>query len=99
MNNISNNEISSNYIKIEDKTPFRSKSKSKTKNVSIKQRNEKKKNKILMIYSERNTDFEKDKIINMNKYRNICSKNNEELKGLKTKIDNKKVHIKKIKKA
>ena len=96
-NNISNNEISFNYIKIEDKTPFRSKSKSKTKNLSRKKRNEKKKNEILIIYSERNTDYEKNKIIKMNKYRNICARNIEDQKDSKSKIDNKKAHIKTIK--
>ena len=96
INNISNNELSQNYMKItERKTPIISKSKSKGKNISIRNKNEKIKNDI-MISSERVLESEKNKLIKMNKLRNICVKSNEEINNMK-KINNKKTNIKAIK--
>ena len=96
INSISNNEITSNFIKIADKTPNQSKNKSKINNISKKKKNSNTKNEILIICSEDNIDKEKNKIKKMNKYRNICCiKSNEEIDNLNN-INKKKAHIKKI---
>ena len=93
INNIDNNEMGQNYVKIIDSKTNRSKSKSQRKNISLKNKNETMKNgkKIL------NIDDEKNKIIKMNKLRNICIKNNEEINNMKKINNNIKAYIKTIK--
>ena len=95
-NNIKNNEIINNQIKKVIRTPNQSKSKSKTKNVSKKKDNKKQKNEILIISTERNTDYEKNGLIKNNKFKNIHIKNNEEINDLKN-IKSRMTHIRAIK--
>ena len=98
INNISNTELSQNYMKITERISpnvSKSKSKSKGKNISIRNKNEKMKNDI-MISCERVLESEKNKLIKMNKLRNICVKNSGEINNMKKSI-NKNANMKTIK--
>ena len=95
-NNSINNETFPNSMKKTDRTPSQNKSVSKPPNAAKKTETKKDKNEKLIIGSERNIDYEKNKILRMNKFKNICLKNNEEINDLKNNIV-KKRHIKAIK--
>jgi hypothetical protein len=79
--NLSNNDTLSNYLKNTDKTPNHYKENNLSKN-SKNIRSQKSKNQILIICSECDLDSEKNKILKMNKYRNLCLKTNEDLKDI-----------------
>jgi hypothetical protein len=79
--NLSNNDTLSNYLKNTDKTPNHYKENNLSKN-SKNIRSQKSKNQILIICSECDHDSEKNKILKMNKYRNLCLKTNEDLKDI-----------------
>ena len=96
VNNSINNETFPNYKKIADTTPNQNKSKSISKNIARKTETKRAKNEILIICSERNIDYEKNKILRMNKFKNICLKNNEEINDLKNNFA-KKTNIKTLK--
>ena len=98
INNTSNIETGSLLMRIRDKTPEHAKIKSKAKNV-IKIGNKNSSNEIIIQSSERHPyNNEKTKLLKMNKFRNICLKNNEEINNIKNNYNNKKSHITTIKK-
>ena len=93
-NNLKRSEIISSDIKKAIRTP--NQSKSRTKIISKKKDNTKNKNEILIISTERNTDYEKKRITNNNKFKNIYLKNNEEINDMKN-VKNRLTHIRAIK--
>ena len=79
--NLSNNDTLTNYLKNTDRTPSHYKESNLSKN-SKNVRNQNSKNQILIICSESDFDYGKNKILKMNKYRNLCLKTNEDLKDI-----------------
>jgi hypothetical protein len=79
--NLSNNDTLTNYLKNTDRTPSHYKESNLSKN-SKNVRSQKYKNQILIICSDADFDYGKNKILKMNKYRNLCLKTNEDLKDI-----------------
>jgi hypothetical protein len=79
--NLSNNDTLTNYLKNSDRTPKHYKEINLSKN-SKNVGSQKSKNQILIICSDCDFDYEKNKILKMNKYRNLCLKTNEDLKDI-----------------
>ena len=79
--NLSNNDTLTNYLKNTDRTPSHYKESNLSKN-SKNGRSQNSKNQILIICSEADFDYGKNKILKMNKYRNLCLKTNEDLKDI-----------------
>ena len=100
INNLSNNETLSNYLKITDRTininNGKSNSKSKGKENKDNKENKKSKNEKL-VSCENEKDHEKNKMLKMNKFRKICLKSKDEINNIKNNIC-KKYHIRTIKK-
>ena len=92
--NLSNNDTLTNYLKNTDRTPNLYIESNLSKN-SKKMRSQKSKNQMLIICSECDLLYEKNKILKMNKYRKLCLKTNEDLKDTNY---YKRYHIKRVKK-